>query len=116
MPRFNTPYYGAACHWCGRGATSVWFVDPASGEPAKLRPGDAKGFEVSADGKTWHRTKASVSEKAPDSVLVDAHVLPEPLRGPVAIRYAWDDYPDCDLVSQDGLPVGPFAIPVGCAR
>ena len=116
VPRFNTPYYGAACHWCGRGATSVWFVDPASGEPAKLRPGDAKGFEVSADGKTWHRTKASVSEKAPDSVLVDAHVLPEPLRGPVAIRYAWDDYPDCDLVSQDGLPVGPFAIPVGCAR
>ena len=55
VPRFNTPCYGAACHWCGRGATSVYLVDPASGEPAKLRPGDAKGFEVSADGKTWHR-------------------------------------------------------------
>ena len=138
VPKFDeyeglgTVFYGAACHWCGSGATSVHLVDPVSGAPAKLRPGEVKGFEVSADGKTWHRTKASVPEKEPNCVIVDAHVLngapgsetpARPLddllpsmKGPVAIRYAWDDYPDCDLVSADGLPVGPFEIPVGRAR
>ncbi len=132
VPAFDTPCYGAACHWCGSGATSVFLVDPVSGEPAKLRPGDVKGFEVSADGKTWHRTKASVSEKEPNCVIVDAHVLngapgsetpARPLddllpsiKGPVAIRYAWDDYPDCDLVSADGLPVGPFELSVDPER
>ncbi len=35
---------------------------------------------------------------------------------PARVRYAWDHYPDCDLVSADGLPVGPFELPVGPAR
>lgn len=27
-----------------------------------------------------------------------------------AVRYAWDDYPDCNLVNGDGLPCGPFEL------
>ena len=34
----------------------------------------------------------------------------------IRVRYAWDDYPDCDLVSADGLPVGPFELESGPAR
>ena len=29
-----------------------------------------------------------------------------------AVRYAWDDYPDCNLVNGDGLPCGPFELEV----
>ena len=27
---------------------------------------------------------------------------------PVRVRYAWDDFPDCNLVNGEGLPCGPF--------
>ena len=31
---------------------------------------------------------------------------------PVRVRYAWDHYPDCNLKTAAGLPVGSFEIPV----
>ena len=27
-------------------------------------------------------------------------------------RFAWDDYPDCNLVNGDGLPCGPFELEI----
>ena len=29
-----------------------------------------------------------------------------------AVRYAWDDYPDCNLVNGAGLPCGPFELEI----
>ena len=31
---------------------------------------------------------------------------------PTKVRYAWDDYPECNLVNGDGLPCGPFELRV----
>ena len=31
---------------------------------------------------------------------------------PVRVRYAWDDYPDCNLVNGEGLPCGPFELEI----
>lgn len=31
---------------------------------------------------------------------------------PMCVRYAWDDYPDCNLVNGDALPAGPFELEI----
>ena len=92
----------------------VWvrFADPVSGKPAALKEGAVKGFQISKDGKTFEWTKA-MSVK--DAVIVgDSESVPD--QQPVRVRYAWDDYPDCNLVSADGLPVGPFELSVDSER
>ena len=88
----------------------VRFVDPASGKPAALKPGAVKGFQVSKDGKTFEWAKATAEG---DAVTIEGA---DPAAESVRVRYAWDDYPDCDLVSADGMPVGPFELSVGPAR
>lgn len=30
------------------------------------------------------------------------------IKAPVAVRYAWADFPDCNLFNQEGLPASPF--------
>lgn len=89
----------------------VRFADPVSGKPAALRPGAVKGFQVSRDGKTFEWAEATAEG---DTVTIGADG--DPATGPASVRYAWDDYPDCDLVSQNGMPVGPFELSVGPAR
>ena len=63
--------------------------------------GPVKGFQiVGADGSaTW--AAASVEG---ETVAVE---VPEGV-APARVRYAWDDYPDCNLVNGDALPAGPF--------
>ena len=39
-----------------------------------------------------------------DSVLVSA----ESIKEPIAVRYAWADNPDCNLINKLGLPASPF--------
>ncbi len=82
-----------------------------SGKPAALRPGAVKGFQVSRDGKTFEWAEATAEG---DTVTIGADG--DPATGPASVRYAWDDYPDCDLATDAGLPVGPFELPVGPAR
>ncbi|MBQ3809384.1 MAG: hypothetical protein II839_01030 [Kiritimatiellae bacterium] len=89
----------------------VRFADPVSGRPAALRPGAVKGFQVSKDGKTFEWAEATAEG---DTVTIGSDG--DPATGPASVRYAWDDYPDCDLVSADGMPVGPFELSVGPAR
>ena len=90
----------------------VRFADPVSGKPSALKPGAVKGFQVSKDGKAFEWAEATAQG---DTVTVGTSAS-DPATRPVAVRYAWDHYPDCDLVSADGLPVGPFELPVGPAR
>lgn len=68
--------------------------------------GPLKGFQlVAADGKTvW-------AEAAIDGETV-AVAVPEGMT-PVKVRYAWDDYPVCNLVNGEDLPCGPFELGIG---
>ena len=99
----------ASYDWAS-GHTTIEFIDPVSRKPANLHGDlDLRGFQVSVDGGDWKWAEQSfVNEKMfPSAVFVDngggVHTN-------VCIRYAWDDYPDCSLVSADGLPVGPFEL------
>jgi sialate O-acetylesterase len=60
-----------------------------------------KGFQIAgADGRyVW----ADAAIKG-DTVIVQSTEVP----APAAVRYAWADFPDCDLMSKAGLPVAPF--------
>lgn len=67
--------------------------------------GPPKGFQlVGADGK------AAWAEAEIDGVTVRVAV-PAGF-APVKVRYAWDDYPVCNLVNGDGLPCGSFEMSV----
>jgi len=60
-----------------------------------------KGFQIAgADGNfVWADAKIDG-----DRVIVQSKDVP----APAAVRYAWADFPDCDLFNKDGLPAGPF--------
>ena len=64
-----------------------------------------KGFQlVGADGKTvW-----AGAEIAGETVAV---AVPEGL-APAKVRFAWDDFPECNLVNGDALPCGPFELDI----
>ena len=71
---------------------------------AGLTAGDSvKGFEVSADGETWHNATARV---AGETVVV-SH--PD-VQNPTFVRYAWSNDPDCNLTNGAGLPASPFRL------
>ena len=67
--------------------------------------GPAKGFQlVDADGKAvW--TDASIDNFKVCVSIPEGFV-------PTRVRYAWDDYPDCNLVNDAGLPCGPFELEI----
>ena len=64
-----------------------------------------KGFQLAgADGKfAWADAKI-----VKDKIAV---TIPEGMK-PAKVRYAWDDYPVCNLVNGEGLPCGPFELEV----
>ena len=75
-----------------------------------------RGFEVS-DGKTTRRVPAIVRENPHVKAWPFLRVVDLPLPGGLdrtnlCVRYAWDDYPDCNLVNDDGLPCGPFELEI----
>ena len=98
----------ASYDWAS-GHVTIQFVDPVSRRPAKLREDfDLRGFLVSIDGGDWKPPEDElVNGQFPDTVFVDCS---GGVHTNVCVRYAWDDYPDCSLVSADGLPVGPFEL------
>lgn len=87
----------------GGGAVSVTFKNTAGLSTSD--GGTVSGFQlVAADGQTvW--ADATISG---DLVSV---TVPENF-APVKVRFAWDDYPDCNLVNGDNLPCGPFEFPI----
>ena len=108
--RSLSPVPSQASYDWASGHVTIQFVDPVSGKPAKLREDfDLRGFQVSVDGGDWKRAEKSfVNEKMfPDTVFMEGQ---DGVHTNVCVRYAWDDYPDCSLVSADGLPVGPFEL------
>ena len=75
-----------------------------------LRTSDEKpirGFQLAAPegGFAW-----AAAEVVDGGVALD---IPEGMKAPAKVRYAWDDYPDCNLVGVNGHPVGSFELAIG---
>ena len=74
-----------------------------------------RGFQAKING-VWTAVEADEHVYYPESgetCLVQLALPPNTDPESVtAVRYAWDDYPDCNLVNGDGLPCGPFELEV----
>ena len=67
----------------------------------KARNGDLKGFAIAGKDRKWFWASARIDG---DKVIVSS---PE-VAVPAAVRYAWGDNPECNLVNGAGLPASPF--------
>jgi len=72
-----------------------------TGGGLEARGGELKGFIIAGADKVWREAKAEIKG---DRVIVSS---PEALK-PVAVRYAWAKYPECNLYNKEGLPATPF--------
>jgi sialate O-acetylesterase len=71
---------------------------------------EVRGFQVT-DGQFTVPVDATIEIRGGRSVVVLDHDDLSLLSWtPTAVRYAWDDYPDCNLVNGEGLPCGPFEL------
>ena len=64
-------------------------------------PAELTGFEIAGENRKWQPAKAVISG---DSVVVSS----DEVAAPVAVRYAWADFPACSLYNREGLPAFPF--------
>jgi sialate O-acetylesterase len=59
------------------------------------------GFEIAGEDRKFHSAEAKIEGEA---VVVQSREVSHP----VAVRYAWADYPTCSLYNKEGLPASPF--------
>jgi len=59
------------------------------------------GFEIAGEDRVFHEAEARIEG---NEVCVFSDEVPEP----VAVRYGWDDNPQCNLYNTAGLPASPF--------
>jgi sialate O-acetylesterase len=60
-----------------------------------------KGFAIAGDDKQFHWAKAVIEGN-------EVVVYCDDVENPKAVRYAWADNPECNLVNAEGLPAVPF--------
>ena len=75
--------------------------DYADGGLAARGGGKLKGFAIAGEDKTFVWAEAQI---VGDTVVVSS---PE-VKSPAAVRYAWANNPECNLVNKAGLPASPF--------
>jgi sialate O-acetylesterase len=63
--------------------------------------GKIKGFAIAGEDRKYYWADVEIQG---DHVLVSSPQVPNP----VAVRYGWDDDPDCNLINSTGLPASPF--------
>jgi sialate O-acetylesterase len=66
-----------------------------------LRGGALTGFQIAAADQQWKPADAKING---ETVVISS---PE-IKQPVAVRYAWKDWPDYSLANGAGLPASPF--------
>ncbi len=59
------------------------------------------GFLLCGADKKWHRAEAVIEG---EKVVVTSAKLAKPM----AVRYAWERNPECNLFNKEGLPASPF--------
>jgi sialate O-acetylesterase len=67
----------------------------------KAKGGDLTGFMVAGEDKQWKKAATQIEG---DKVIVCSPQIAKP----VAVRYAWQDWPECNLTNGAGLPASPF--------
>jgi len=73
-----------------------------SGSGLSTRGGkEVTGFAIAGNDKQFYWAKAAIVGK---EVVVHSEKVPNP----EAVRYAWADNPECNLINTEGLPVVPF--------
>lgn len=70
--------------------------------PYHLPAGEPKGFSLCGEDKKFHWAKATITGKDTIELRCDA------VRTPVAARYAWADFPLCNLFNKEGFAAVPF--------
>ena len=65
------------------------------------RGGALQGFVVAGEDREWRPAEARIEG---DRVVVSSSAVPHP----VAVRYAWENFPTCNLANGAGLPATPF--------
>ena len=101
--KIDEPWHSpvAADHWIEDGAVFVRFVHVGEGLRSREdRPFAA--FQIAGADRQWTWAQAEIV--ASDIIRVSA---PE-VAAPVAVRYGWQDNPDCLLENSAGLPASPF--------
>ena len=63
--------------------------------------GPLKGFAIAGEDRVFHWAEAEIQG---DHIVVTSKDVP----APAAVRYAWADNPECNLVNAAGLPASPF--------
>ena len=72
----------------------------ANGKPV-TPPNELTGFGIAGADKKWIWAKSEIDG---NTVVVFSDAVPNP----VAVRYGWDNNPDCNLYNKEGLPASPF--------
>ena len=81
------------------GKAIVSFTHVGGGLTAK---GDRlTGFLLCGADKKFHRAEARIEG---DKIVVTCDKVP----APIAVRYAWERNPECNLFNKEGLPASPF--------
>ena len=63
--------------------------------------GSLRGFAIAGKNRVFYPAVARIES---DEVIVTSNKVSEP----VAVRYGWDDNPECNLFNSAGLPASPF--------
>ena len=58
-------------------------------------------FTIAGNDKKFYNAKAQIQG---DEIIISS----EKVINPIAMRYAWCDNPDCNLINAEGFPVLPF--------
>lgn len=84
-----------------RGSEVVLSFDHVGGGLMARDGTELVGFAVAGEDRRFAWARARVEG---DRVVVRSDLV----GAPVAVRYAWADNPDCNLVNREGLPASPF--------
>ncbi len=67
----------------------------------EARGGELKGFLIAGEDRQWRKAQARIED---NRVIVWSAEVSKP----VAVRYAWAKFPECNLYNKEGLPAVPF--------
>jgi hypothetical protein len=78
----------------------ISFTNAGSGFSTKNGK-EVTGFAIAGSDKHFYWAKATIEG---NDIVVYSDIVP----APVAVRYAWANNPECNLVNSEGLPAVPF--------
>jgi sialate O-acetylesterase len=78
----------------------IRFKETGSGLSARTNE-VLKGFAIAGNDQKFYWASAKIEG---DEIIVTS----DKVDSPVAVRYAWADNPDCNLINKEGLPAVPF--------